>query len=509
MPTGDAMGGGVGVGGARAGGASTGGAPLRPFTPQREQAAALSARTVGRDHLLRVLQAKVQSAATSAARPHVLLVGPPGVGKTHVVEVLLHRASADPSVRDRVLVVRAPHEGLGVTRYSDLLAEVQRTLDPGGSRGAGVPAPGEREARIRQLVGDRVVLLVIEHLDRVFDDLGTAGQRSLRAWVETTGQVMLLTTTPAVFPGIRERDQPWFGGLATFVLPGLSANEAQHLVANLAQSRGQRDLAGFVLSDSGRARIRALSELAGGSPRALVMLAEQGSSTALDELTPAVANVLEGLVPYHESLLWALSSNERRLVAALAAGTGSATVSELATSSELEQRTAASALGRMAAQHLVVSEKPDGGDRRTTYYRLRDPVLRQHVWYRTRGVDVVGLSAALLRAHQDPAVRQPLSEAAHQRLRAGDLDGALAAAAAGGGPDVPAARRAHEEADVILAAVSQVRRGRRLEMSRTSEPARRLVDCLLGAARGDATARAALIPEWRRLLEPAPTRGGA
>ncbi len=476
-----------------------GGARPLPFTPQREPAAALSGRTVGRDHLLQVLHAKVHSAATSDARPHVLVVGSPGSGKTHVVEVLLHRTFADPSIGERVVAVRLPHEGLGVTRYRDLLAEVLRALDPAASGAGGSPTPGELEARIRRLLGDRVVLLVIEHLDRVFDALGTAGQRSLRAWVETSGRVMLLTTSPALFPGVRDRDQPWFGGLATFLLPQLSAAEAQHLVAGIAERRGDRELAAFVRSVRGLARVRALLEL-GGSPRALVLLGACSSNTTMEALVPAVLDLLEGLVPHHEQLLWALSANERRLVVALSATTGCATVSELASGSQLEQRTAASALGRMAAAHLVVPEKPDGGDRRTTYYRLRDPLLRQHLWYRTGSVGVVRLSAALLRAHEDPEACEPPGAAARRRLRAGDLDGALDCVVDPGDPHVSAALRAQREAGIVLAALAQVRRGRRVVAQATGDPARRLVGQLLAAARDDAAARAALPPEWRHLL---------
>lgn len=478
-------------------------APSRPFTPQREPLAQLDDRTVGRDQLRHVLHAKVLSAATSSARPHVLLVGAPGAGKTHLVEVVLHRARTDPVFTDRVVVVRVTREGFGVTRYADLLAEVLGALDPDGAHGTGVPAASEREARIGELLRGRVILLVIENLDRVFDALGIAGQRALRAWVETTGQVMLLTTAPTLFAGVRERDQPWFGGLATFVLPDLTPDQAQQLVAHVAERRGDLDLATFVRSATGRARLVAMAGLTGASPRIWMLLGGHARRSTLDELTPALLDVLEVLVPHHEHLLWDRSANERRLIWALAATTGSATVTELAHLAGLEQRTAASALGRMAGHQLVVAQKPEGGDRRTTYYRLSSALLRHHLQFQACGDDVLPVVAALLRAHHDPSVRQPPDGAALERLRAGNVGGALQVARDAGPAGGHSAQRT---ADVVLAALARTVRGGPPGASptvlATRSPVEVLIDRLLAAARGDATALVALPPEWQRLLEP-------
>ncbi|MGV1004336.1 MAG: tetratricopeptide repeat protein, partial [Candidatus Nanopelagicales bacterium] len=378
-------------------------APTRPFTPSRESAAELSARTVGRADLLGILHSRLLKAATSRARPHTLLLGPRGSGKTHLLEVVLYRARQDPSFSQRVVVVRVEEDAVGITRYSDLLARVLIAL---GTSPRAMPPPDAREGRIGELLSGRVVLLVIENLDRVFADIGLAGQRAFRAWVETSGSVMLLATTPSLFPGLAVRDQPWFGGLSAFPLRDLSASEGRTLLAYIAGQRGDARLAEFVNSPTGAVRVAAIAELTGGSPRIWMILAELVTTESLDELAPAVEGLLEDLVPYYQQLLWGLSANERRLVLALAGSTGASTVSELAAASEIEQRTAAATLGRLAEARWVIAEKPGiTGDRRTTYYRLREPMLRHHLQYRGLPDEPLELLVTLLRVFYDPHER--------------------------------------------------------------------------------------------------------
>lgn len=338
----------------------------RAFSPQHEPVADLAARTVGREAALAVLRGKLDAAATSSARPHVLIVGRPGSGKTHLLEVAL--ADLPPAL----LPVRIPESAIGVTRYEDLPAAVLRTLQPG------VPLPADREARIAALLEGRTVLLVVERLDRLFADLGLAGQRALRAWVETSGSIMLAGTADRVFPAVLQRQQPWFGGLAVLMLPELTAEQGRDLMLRFAGPK----LARYLGSAAGLARAAALADLTGGSPRVWTLAAQTATVARFDALLPVVADLLEALVAYHDQVLSALSPNERRLVAAIADSPGAATVSMLAGAADIEQRTAAGALGRLAEAGRVTGVKPTRGDRRTTYYRLSDPLLRLHLLYR-------------------------------------------------------------------------------------------------------------------------------
>ena len=373
------------------------------YTPSREAGATLDARTVGRDDLLKVLASRFATAARSKNRIHSLLVGPRGSGKSHVVEVALHRMRQDETLRDRFAVVGVPEDGLGITRFSDIVDLVWREL--GGGTG-GTRRQASHWSQVTDLLGGRVLLLVVENLDRLFDALGEAGQRDLRSWVETSGEVLLLTTTPLLTRAVTSRDEPWFGGFAVEEVVGLTAQEGGELLRRIAIERRDTRLEEFLASPAGQARVLSVAQLAGGSARVWTILADCVSAESLDDLVLAVQDLLEGLVPYYQQLVWGLAPNEQRIVRVLAEGPyGALSVGEIAQHAGLEERTTASTLGRLKASRWVASEKPGVGDARRVLYHLREPMLRHHVQYRSGDRSTLLLIVELLRSWFDRSER--------------------------------------------------------------------------------------------------------
>ncbi|MEI5674208.1 MULTISPECIES: MarR family transcriptional regulator [unclassified Nocardioides] len=369
---------------------------LRPFTPAGEDARDLRRRTVGRDDLLDHLASTLRTAATGRRRDHSLLVGPRGSGKSHLLAVAVGALLDDPDLAGRYAVVRVPEDGLGVTRLADVLDAVLTTL--------GAATTDDRAAAVRDAVGDRVLLLTVENLDRVLGNLGPAGRRDLRAWLRSSG-ALVLATTPTVPDALREED--WSGTFTDLALTALATDDAAELVTLLARDRGDHATAELLAGATGRARLAALGHLTGGSPRSWTILAGLLDERSLDELTPAVVRLVEQLVPHHQQLLWELPPNEQRVVRALAdGGSTTLTVGDLSDRADLGQAVTSTTLKRLAAGGWVTSAKLRTGDRRRTWYRLRDPLLRHHVQDRSRQTQPLAQAAALLRVLLDPAERE-------------------------------------------------------------------------------------------------------
>lgn len=372
----------------------------RPFTPSQEPPTELSARTVGRDEIIELSVNRLRRAASSGTRVHTLYLGPRGSGKTHLVEVVLHRSLADPEVASKLVVARADEDAVGLTRFEDLLDVALTALEQPTPR----RHPDSRESRISAALDGRVLVLIVENLDRVFDAIGLAGQRAMRAWVETSGEVLLLATSPLLIPSLSMRSAPWYGGLAVSHLPELTVEEGREMLRHLAATSGDAELADFLESDTAVNRMKAIDALAGGSPRVWMILSECLSVESLDELTPAVEDLLEGLVPYYQQLLWDLSPNEQRIVRALAGGdSAGATVGEIAGIAALDGAVTGTTLRRLTESTWVTATKVPGLDQRTTWYRLREPLLRHHFRYRdSRRDGTLRLIVEILRTWHDP-----------------------------------------------------------------------------------------------------------
>jgi hypothetical protein len=363
-------------------------AALPAFTPSAVSAESLAMRTVGRDAEIERLVRAIRTAATTDNRPHQLIVGPRGSGKSHLLIVALREALAEEQIADRVAVAMLPEDAVEVAGYEDLLVSIVDRA-PGAEQASRETA---RDLRVRrdlaglehlvlEQLGGRVLVLVVENLDRVFRDLGDIGQARLRNLAETSARVLLLASTPLLFDAVSDHEQPWYGSFDVEHLRELDAEQGRDLLRRVATAAGDDDLAASLDTPTGLARVKAVEHLAGGSPRMWTVLAGCITVELLDELVPLVESLFDELAPYYQQRLWELAGVERKLVYELCR-VPSATVKDLAHATGLTQRAAATSLGRLHDARWVRREKRRGTDQRATWYSLREPLLRHHVEYR-------------------------------------------------------------------------------------------------------------------------------
>lgn len=349
------------------------------FTPAAVPAAELDAATVGRSDVFDTLVRRIRAAARDGARPHTLLLGPRGSGKTHTLRVATHRAILGRGTANHVLPVMIPEDAFAIGNYLDLLVAAAGVIDAE----LGEVARAMRrdrdavgiEAAILDAAAGRMILLAIENLDRVFDALGDTGQGSLRAWVETSTAVMVFATAPTLFPGVASRTMPWYGSFMVETLPALTVADTLSIVRLGARRRADTRLQDFLESSTGADRLAALHRILGGSPRPWQILAGVADVPTLDAVDPAVDIVLDQLAPHYQQRLWELPAGEQRLIVEVALGDGPRTVSDLAAAVGVSNQSAATALGRLTASHWVASTKSDT-DRRSSWYDVNDPLLR-------------------------------------------------------------------------------------------------------------------------------------
>lgn len=352
------------------------------YSPAAADPTDLEAHTVGRADLLNTLTTRFRGAARDGARPHTLLVGPRGSGKTHTLRLVANRALADPDTTKRILPALIPEDTLAIGSYLDLLVEIARSIG-GATADTAQSIRQQRDAigieqAIMSTAADRMLLLAIENLDRVFDRLGRDGQGNLRAWVETSTAITIFATAPTLFTSVTSREFPWYGSFMVETLTDMTVPEVATIL-----SRSHAGLAEFAETAEGTARIAEIHAIVGGSPRVWRTLAEIADVSMLRAVTPAVEAVLDRLAPLHQQRLWELPPSEQRLIVELARAGEPRTVTDLAAAVGVSNQSAAAVLGRLTESHWVTSSK-DSADRRLSWYDLTDPLLRQVVRFRDR-----------------------------------------------------------------------------------------------------------------------------
>lgn len=379
-------------------------AALPVFTPSAVSPDALAMRTVGREAEIELLVRAIRTAATTDNRPHQLIVGPRGSGKSHLLIVALHEALADAEIAERVAVTMLPEDAVEIAGYEDLLVSIVDRA-PDGSDRRRDEARGLRsrhdvaglERLALEQLGDRVMVVVLENLDRVFRDLGDMGQARLRNLTETSAKVLLLASTPLLFAAVSAYARPWYGSFDVEHLSELDAEQGRELLRRVAAAAGDEKLAASLDTPTGLSRVKAVEHLAGGSPRMWTVLAGCMTVDLLDELVPLVEALFDELAPYYQQRLWDLGGVERKLVHELCQ-VSSATVKDLAHAAGLTERAAATSLGRLHDARWLRRDKRPGTDQRSTWYSLREPLLRHHVEYRDARGDNLPAIVGFLRS---------------------------------------------------------------------------------------------------------------
>src|SRR6266540_5308985 len=101
---------------------------LSRFTPSLMTLEALEALFVQREDLARRISERIHESTLTPSKHHTLLIGPRGIGKTHLISLIYYRIQAMDDLRDRLLIAWLREHEWGVTSILDLLSRIVRAL---------------------------------------------------------------------------------------------------------------------------------------------------------------------------------------------------------------------------------------------------------------------------------------------------------------------------------------------------------------------------------------------
>jgi tetratricopeptide (TPR) repeat protein len=360
------------------------------YSPGNMSAEALEKLFVGRSALLDDVLRRVERSATRGEKHFVLLVGPRGVGKTHFISLLAHRLETAPqfaNARKKLRVAHLNEEEWGVASFLDLLVRVLQALAAGSKDrklskrieevyAAFSKAPDAALATAERLlietVGDHVLLLLCENLTDLFEGLGEEGQKRWRSFIQEHPFWVIVATAPALFGAVSLQSSPFYNFFTIRSLERLGLDDAIDLLGRKARLEGRHDLADFLGTPLGRARMRAIHHLAGGNHRVYVILSDFLDKESLDDLVAPFLRMVDDLTPYYQDRMRQLAPAQRKIVEFLCREGRPVIVKNIASRCLMSQQTAAKQLGELARQQFVISAKHG----RETYYELAEPLMR-------------------------------------------------------------------------------------------------------------------------------------
>jgi tetratricopeptide (TPR) repeat protein len=346
----------------------------------------LEAIFVQREELAARLVELVRDSALTPSKHQTLLIGPRGIGKTHLIALVYHRVREMEDLCDRLIIAWLREEEWGVTSFLDLLMRIFRALleeeeyyDAALAERVEsmyeLPSDAAERAAsqlLREFAADRTLLILVENLEDLFNGLDDEGQKRLRAYLQGNPFCAILATAQSLFNGVSLQTSPFYGFFRIYHLEELDFDNAMHLLAKIAKLEGDRELASFIDTPRGRARVRAVHHLAGGNHRVYVIFSQFLTRESLDELVESVMHTLDDLTPYYQARMRWLSPQQRKIVEFLCDRRYALSVKEIAGRCFITHQTASGQLRSLRDMGYVRST-PVG---RESYHELREPLMR-------------------------------------------------------------------------------------------------------------------------------------
>lgn len=355
------------------------------FTPSQSDPETLEDLFVAREKLAQRILDGIQESATGANKHQRLLIGPRGIGKTHLVALLHHRVRRDAELDDRLRIAWLPEDPY-IAGYHNLLLLILQTLqqtyaletlrqrleDVLDLEDANQAEP-LLERLLVEFVGDKTLLLIVENLDDLLVNLKESGQRKLRAFLQNHPMTTLLATATSLSDAVAERENTFHGFFKIHTLDPFTVEDAVRLLTRMAQRAGSDDLANALCSPMGRARVRAVHYLAGGNPRIYVVFYDFLTRESLDDLVRPFMKLIDELTPYYQARMDRLAPLQRGIIDIMRRLRGAVTIKEIARQAMNTSQTISTQLGRLKDLGYVIQAAALG---RSNYYELREPLMR-------------------------------------------------------------------------------------------------------------------------------------
>ncbi len=353
------------------------------FTPSRTQPQLLEDIFVQRHGLLDDILEKAAESVTTGNRHHLLLVGPRGIGKTHLISLLHHRIEQDASLAPRVRIAWLLEDET-VTSFAQLLKRIYELLAEQHpdefpwewlKNLLGRPTEQiqrELETCLVAAFADKTLLLLIENLDLIFEGLGATGQKQWRSFLQEHPIACIVASTQRLFAPVQKRTEPFFGFFAPIHLKPLKVQDATDLLERIAATRQQQDLVAFLNTPEGRSRVRALHHLAGGNHRIYIVLSSFITRESLDQLVQPFEKMADELTPYYQERMRWLSPQQRQIVEYLCSQESPVMPKDIAHNLMAAENTISSQLKKLL-EYGYVLRNPRG---RESLYELAEPLMR-------------------------------------------------------------------------------------------------------------------------------------
>lgn len=370
------------------------------YNPRKKSFQQLEKSLVGKDRwdILNSILNELLLKKGENPKQHWMVVGPRGIGKSHLLSLLYYKIANDDTLRNLWIPVLFPEEIRMAGNLAKFLERAVREIcqDLEKTNDSLVIELKSKIDGIKKVPSDerteylfsiltwihtttgRYILLITENLQQLLGKrISVIEQKKLRAYLQTEEAVLLIGSATTVFDALHNHSHPFYHFFHISRLEDLSFDDLKSLVINLLTDGNQHEVAKKVAANE--ARIRALHSFTGGNPRIAVFLADMLKAEMPDEMMAVMDKILDEMTPYFEAILSEVPHYQEEILNTLAAYEPAQSPKDIAAHLEIPQPTVRNYLKHLKENGYVKVAFSKG---KYSYYCLKEYLYR--IWYQMR-----------------------------------------------------------------------------------------------------------------------------
>ncbi len=361
------------------------------FRPQRSSSESLETIFVARENLLEKILGRLGQWRPGGSRQHYLLIGPRGIGKTHVLKLVSHRISLRAKLNKKWQPIVFAEESYSITRISDLLLEALRILheETGDENVGGAWRElryDDNDDRVTDLSLDafrkfnrssgKGLIFMLENINRLFERQikNKAQIHLLRKILIEEEWLVSLFTSPTYLGAATREEEPLFEFFQAEFLPELSSGQQIEMLQKLAAHENNQNFREYL--GKYRSRLKALYHFTGGNPRFTVMLYDLISHHAISDVQAELDGLLDKITPFYQDRMKDIGEQEGKLIETMALMREGCNPTELAREARMPAKIIRAVLQRLVKAGYVKREQRR---QKKTVYIIPERLFR--IWH--------------------------------------------------------------------------------------------------------------------------------
>lgn len=331
-------------------------------------------------------------------KQHWMLVGPRGIGKSHLMTLLYHKLKKSERLSRVWIPLLFPEElriAGNLARFleravREMILEVEPSKDPVYEElkqkleTVRKSPMGERPDHFFSLISwfhgetGKIVALLAENLQQLLGKkIPLVEQKKLRAFLQTSNALLVIGSATTIFKALHDHSHPFFHFFHLVRLRELSFEDMKALIVNLLVESKRSDLVKELHAID--PRIQTLYSFTGGNPRIAVFLADILKTEVPDEMLELMDQILDQLTPYFDSIFKDIPGYLEDVLNTLAAFEPAQSPKEIAQRLESPPATIRNYLKQLKESGHVRVAFSKG---KSNYYCLTEYLYR--IWYQMR-----------------------------------------------------------------------------------------------------------------------------